>query len=702
MSISVPTAVEKPTDPSPPGGGPGRRWVGWLAIVVVALLAVVALEPESETSAEATDPVDAPSVTFPDDATVAAMPDLDREIVFPGEGRVVALAGSLSGQVLVGQRSEPAGAFVYTADPAGMEWSPAPLAVAERAWVGAVSPWIDGFVIGGAIVGPGMGSSVPTLWAGLAGGEFSTIEHPFPGPGRIDRIEVIGGDLYLVGQASAPFTDTGRDGVARFGRLLVGRPNEWTDITPPGASVLVADIAGFDDGLVAVGGDDGGAVLWWTTDPSSEWSTIRLGAGLATDVVAYPASVVVSARATRSDGVVVSRLLAGASPDALDPVGFPVEVPIDGLVPVDGGVLGGSPAEARGSGLWLHREATGWEPVPLGRSLPGARVAYAGASPGVLTVVGSSAGQPAIWTGSDLPSRVNLESGSRQWQFVSLLPTVPRTVSDASPTVVSTGTYLYAFTDSLDVRTLWVSSASGPWRAFETVDGFGFVGATEHPGGAVVFGDTGYQSVVYEFSGTSAPEVHVLPGLAVRHAARGDGGLTVLGVEEGTPVRLRLEDDGAAARQDLGSLPARITVADGVLIGASFGEPGIAVSHDDGVSWRTVPHVFLPEGMPGRPVLVISTTGEVLALDPHTMELTSTGHGLESNRVVNWGSGLVVERGLSPIVVADPEEGTSSLDLGVSEGMRGVFVRVVAGPGRYVLVTERGTPALYRWLGMGR
>ena len=692
--MTVPTASgTEPQQPDPPRQG-RRRWRGWWVLLAVATLALALWDRDSATEDLFVDEVEPPSASFSvaQEFALEAVPALQTETFFPGEGTFTAHAGSRHGQVAVGQRSDTAGAFVYTTDPAGEVWISGSIEVAERAWVGDVSPWMDTFVIGGAIAGPGMGSSVPTLWSGNVGGEFRVEEHPFPGPGRVDRLRVVHGDMYLMGQGAAPFTDTFASGSARFGRLLVGRPGSWSDITPDGFNVIVNDIVGYGDGLVAVGGDIDGAVAWWLAAGSDEWVTIDLGDDVATGAaMTTEEGLVVSVLTVSPEGDPSTSLLAGTAPRSLTAVGSPLRAAIRKIEPYAGGVMGSSVAGDDGTGLWWYRFGEAWTAIRVGAFVGLDRIVHDATATPDLVAFGSAAGQPAMWSGGVTEPRILRRFTPPEWEFVSLLP-------GGANRVLDIGTHLFAYRNALDAGTVWVSSNRSPWHGVETVDGFGLAGATGSDDGWVMFGETDTMGVVYEVYRNGELMVHLLPGDSIRHAARSGSVLAVLASSGAGPVRIELVDGTERGRTALDHLPARILQAGPMLVGGEFGAGVVTVSRDGGESWEPLAGTHVAVGWTGRRTLLVSEEGQVNVLYPETLELKPLAD-VDPTRSMVWADGVLVASGSEFRLVARASGEVADVAPGVDGGIDGVFERPISGPGGYVLVTERGFPALYRWVG---
>lgn len=691
MSVTVPTASGTEASGSPPPDDSGRRRRGWVVLVVLAVVAVALWDREPPTEEISAEEVGPPSVTYPEvrELALAAVPALRSETFFPGDGTFTAHARSIQGQVAVGQRSRRPGAFVFTTDPAGETWTPGSIEVAERAWVADVSPWMDTFVVGGAIAGPGMGSSIPTLWTGTEAGEFRVEEHPFPGPGRVDRIRVVHGDMFLMGQGAAPSTDTREPGSARFGRLLVGRPGAWSDITPDGFNVIVNDVVGYGDGLVAVGGNHEGAVVWWLASGSDQWVTIDLGPGMATGAtMTSETGLVVSAFTSSPEGETVSLLFAGDAPGSLAPVGSPIRARIGDIASYDGGVLGTSVPD--GASLWWYRFGKGWATIGVGAVVGLDRVVLDATTTPDLVAFGSAAGQPVLWSGGLAEPQVLDGSTVDEWEFVTLLP-------GGATQVLDVGTHVFAYRNTLDAETVWVSSNRSPWRGIETVDGFGLAGAAGNDDGWTLFGETETAGVVYSASANEPLSVQLVPAASLHHAVRVGSVLTVLATTDAGPVRIEFVDGAERFREPLDHLPARILQAGPILVGGEFGTGTVTVSRDEGRSWESLPGTHATVGWTGRRTLLVSADGVVSVLYPDTLDLMSLDD-VDPSRSIIWGDGVLEASGFEFRLVARPTGEAVDVGVGAESGIDGVFERPIAGPNGYVLVSERGIPALYRWM----
>ncbi|MEX2278961.1 MAG: hypothetical protein WEA76_02605 [Acidimicrobiia bacterium] len=709
MSINLPTAEGTPRTQSPRRSPPGRAAL-W--VVALALAVAFGVFGSGEDRVESPSSVE-PAVTQLSSGDVV-VPDsfvqFTSEVFFPGGGAFTAMGGSNHGHVVVGERSEHGGGFVWTAGPVGDLWTRRDVEVAERAFLGDVVGYLDGFVIGGAIVGPGMGSSVPTLWHGQAESDFTVVDHPFEGPGRIDALRVIEGELYAIGQGSAPFTDTLRSGAARVGRLLEGRIGRWDDITPPGSNVVVTDVIGVDGGIVAVGGDADGAVVWWRPDGNVAWVTVPLdvGRGVITDVVSHPQrGLVASVRTWDSAGIVRSQLMRADSPRAWTPEGNLLRRDVGWIHPVPDGVIGGpiGGPTAKG-GLWGHRFGSGWELLDL--SALSSAVAFGASDWNWSLLFGQVAGQPVLWSAAPGPYAPDVVAPreAHAWDFVTSLP-------GNADRVFDTGGHLVALAGILDPGTIWVSADEGPWSGIEVVSGFGLAGVFEQSGRLLMFGETPSAGVVYEIA-NGGHQVHLLPGLSIRHATLRGPTLVVLGTGPEGPVRVDLVDGEVQDRVQLASLPARIFEFDGLLVGTGHARPMTdwSLSTDFGKTWKTFEVPIFTAGVSSQRLIVVTAEEprRVLTVDAATLELTEVSVAgdvvLDSDAspgstLMTWGDGITAH-GPSVLRVLDDLSGEMfDVPLGPENGMWGVIIAPIPGPGGYALVSEEGERVIYRWTRAG-
>jgi hypothetical protein len=685
-------------------------FAGAIVVLVAGLWA-----GEERINAPSTGPIESPTGSFPEIepqlGRSIVYPEFSQEVFFPGNGEFTALARSIHGFAAIGRQFIGSSGFVWTANPTAEEWTRRQIEVAERAFLGDVVAFVDGFYIGGAIVGPGMGSSIPTLWGGSVDRDFTVLDHPFAGPGRIDALRVIGGELYVIGQGSAPFSDTLRPGTARVPRLVAQRAEGWVDLTPTGSNVIVTDVVGFEDGIVAAGADADQALVWWQPDSAADWVVIEVGVprGVVTDIATHPeVGLVASVRTWDSDGTVRTQIFRAETPRGWVAEGEPLRRDIGWIEPVTGGVLGGPIGGSENRGVWGYGFGIGWEPIEY-RSAPGGTVARGMGETLGGVLFGGDAGQPVLWSGSPTPYEpgITVPGAQEVWEFVTHLP-------GHSTQVVHTGRHLVAYGSALDPGTVWTSVGDQPWRGVEVVPGFGISGVNPRPGGLLLFGETTSLGVVYDISDDGTWwDVRILPDMSIRHASVRGTRTVVLGVGDDGPERIELSDGEVVERTLLASLPVRIIEHDGVLIGTGSARPipELAISTDMGSTWRTfdVP-VFTAGVSSGRLVVVTADRPRrILVLDPVSLELVEvvtadavTFGSTESpgSALMTWGGG-VAAHGPSILRVTDDLSGeTVTVPLDVEDGMRGVFLSPIPGPGGYALVAEAGQTVIYRWSGV--
>ena len=716
----MPTA-EPRTGAKPPPEPPGRLWFGWLAVVAGVSLVAVMWGGDDQPTAPSSGPVSSPVTELSGadlDVAVSGAVDVSRDWsqrFFPGDGTFTGLAASPSGAVAaVGQRQVPGqGAFVWVLDSLGEAWTERSLEAGDRAVVRDVAVFEDGFVVGGAVVEPGSGTSTPTLWFGRPfGTDFTVRDQPFPGPGRVDGVRIIGGELFVFGQAGGAFSDNLDRGSARFGRVFVSRQRVWEDITPPGFSVIVTDLVATDDGLLAVGGDADGPAVWRREESEARWQRLFVGGGengVITDITAHPAGgFVATARFNDDRESVRTVVLHGLERGRWTALGSPLRRDVGWIEPVANGVVGGAfdtlGGVASSGRLWTFGFATGWDFVEV------ARVWWEPRWPTTLRgythpyVYGSAAGQPAMWqadAASEYAATIPLVI-DRRWRLVGQVP--------ASGAVVDTGSHLFALGSTVSPASLWFSTVGSAWREIALDPGFVLGGVGESTDGALVWGQTEVGGVVYDIADDGSRwAVRSLDGLEVRHVSDVGGDRVILADGAGGSVRIGITPDGLVS-EEIPRLPPRVAAAGDVLVGFDHARPvfGLAVSADLGASWHTIDVPVFTLGESNGRILVVTAEDDrrILALDTAAFEISEVDvdrplsfaaiHGLTSV-LPTWSGGVVAD---GPVVVRLGRDGAAEVvdvQTGPNLGLGGVFVATVPGPRGYALVSERGTPVLYRW-----
>jgi hypothetical protein len=260
---------------------------------------------------------------------------------------------------------------------------------------------------------------------------------------------------------------------------------------------------------------------------------------------------------------------------------------------------------------------------------------------------------------------------------------------------------------------VWTSVGEQPWRGVEVVPGFGISGVNQRPGGLLLFGETTSLGVVYDISDDGTWwDVRILPDTSIRHASVRGTRKVVLAVGDDGPERIEFSDGQVVERTALPSLPVRIVEHDGLLIGTGAARPipELVISADMGSTWTMfdVP-VFTVGVSSGRLVVVTAERPRrILTLDQDSLELvdvvaagdvTFGSTSSPGSTLMTWGGG-VAAHGPSILRVTDELSGeTQTVPLDVEDGMRGVFLAPIPGPGGYALVAEAGETVIYRWLG---
>ena len=725
MSITVPTAQQRSgaTPPRPPGGhGSVRGLVALIATVAVTMLAWGGREsPSSPTMTDAGEPVlSAGESPTADESAAAELTRSAAEIewedtYFPGTGAVTGAATSIHGMAVVGQRRFPGGeAFVWTRAPGSDQWVGGTLEGGANAVVRDVEAYVDGFVVAGAIVEPGSGTSVPTLWFGTAGSAFTVRDRPFAGPGRIDQVHVIAGRLVLVGQAAGPFSDHLQPGAARFGRLLSGSPGTWTDLTPSGASVVVSDVVEFADGLLAVGADSGGPLAWWRSEITEEWSATRIASderAVAVDVVSHPDGGFAALVRTWADrDTPVSTVFRAEHPEVWDQTGLPLRRALGWIEPSDSGVVAGAydsvGPTADSPVLWHLGPLAHWsyERVVSDRGTL-ARTELRGARGD--TVFGSVASQPVVWhpRGTNDGGMVVSPESSNEWRRAGPLPA-------ESLDVIDTGRHLIAFARPPDAGGLWISADGQEFRRVNVHADFDLGGVGETDAGAMLWGQIGSAGVIYDVGAEdgSVLATRTLPATSVRHVSESRYGRRILAETPSGPARIVFGDRGDQTVTAVPALPPRIVDHAGVLIGFDHVRPigSLMFSPDRGDSWRRLKVSGFSLATSQGALVVVSGDRRMWAVQLDTFEV----HEVDvPDRVTfdstpalgaflpGWVGGFIVDGPAHLAFGADLAPILTNVSTAVESGMLGVFVGAVPGPRGYAVVAEGGQSVLYRWNG---
>lgn len=720
MSITVPTADERtaaPPPPDPPRGG-GVSWVGLVVILVLGVALWGSEERSTAPTGEVVDPLvaEADRVGPSDSGASAIVPSDWSQTFFPGEGTFTGYASALQGEVAVGQRRLPGGdAFVWARAHPRPTWTMREIERASQAVVRDVIPYQGGFVIAGAVVEPGSGSSTPTLWFGTATSGYSIGDQPFVGPGRVDRVTEVDGELILVGQRSGPFADNLAPGAARFGRVFAGSPGDWRDITPPGLSIVVTKVIKFDDGLLGVGADLDGAAIWWLAQNEAEWERVLQGEddrGVVVDVVRHGDGGLVALLRTWDDRHNPrSALLRASVPSRWFPASPLLRRDVGWIAPTAGGVYGGVFDSLRHTGssplLWTLPFGGDWEFVEVAEEWAdfGPTELRGGEVDSVGTIYGSAAGQPVLWhPESDFtPPQPEWEVTAQQWSAIGQLP-------EPEMTVVDTGRYLVGFPPSTEGAEIWFATDGADWRRVPVDPSFRLRGVGESADGLLVWGDTVISGVVLEaFDDGARWSVTPVGGRSVRHVITDGDRRSILAVGGDGSVRIDVLADGRAFASPVPDLPERIVAHDDVLVGFDHARPvdALQVSVDGGASWTTVRAPVFTVGASGETVLVVTaeTPNRILAVDPATGDLVEAGVSpvrFDSDSALGthlsvWAGGIFAPGPSLVSVTPDLAAIRISVPLDPDTGLAGVFRSPVPGPRGYAIVSEAGTPTLYRW-----
>lgn len=720
MSITVPTADERTAAPPPPDH-PRGRGLRWVSLVIILILGMALWGSDDRATAPIAEAVGLPvseadAVGVPTGRPSVVLPSGWTQTFFPGEGTFTGYASALQGEVAVGQRRLPGGdAFVWARTHPRPTWTTREIERASQAVVRDVIPYRGGFVIAGAVVESGSGTSIPTLWYGTATSGYSIGDQPFTSPGRVDFITEADGELIVVGQRSGPFSDNLAPGQARFGRVFAGSPGDWRDITPPGLSIVVTKVIEFDDGLLAVGADLEGSAIWWQAPGEHEWERVLHGGddqGVVTDVVLHGDGGLVALVRTWGDhNEPRSKVLRASVPSRWFPAGLSLLGDVGWIAPTTGGVYGGAFDSVGRSGssplLWALPFGGDWEFVEIADEWAhiGPTELRGGEVDSVGTIYGSAAGQPVLWQPASniTPPQPEWEITAQQWTAVGSLPGPDMTVFD-------TGKHLVGFSPSTESAEIWFATDGSDWRRVPVNPSFRMRGIGESSDGLLVWGDTVVSGVVYEAIDDGARwDVTPVGGRSIRHVIADGDRRSILAVGTEGSVRIDVVADGRVFESPTADLPERIVAHGDVLVGYDHARPveALQVSLDSGSSWSTVRAPVLTVGASGKTVYVVTdeAPNRILAVDSLTGRLVEVGvspvhfdsDGGLGTHPASWAGGIFAPGPSLVGVTSDLDVIRTPMPLDPQTGLTGVFRAPVPGSRGYAIVSEEGAPTLYRW-----
>jgi hypothetical protein len=696
VTVTIPSADQRSPIPS---DRPPRRVPRSLSVLLVlgAIGAVTVATRDTAPDAEPLPPVIAPEVTPPP----AAVGDW-LYVGFPGGGTFTAVAVSTDGAVAAGQTALPIGrAFVWTSLPGSGEWHSSEIEHADRAVVRDIAPFDGGFLLAGAVLEPGTGTSVPTVWFGAPGSEFTVLDQSFSNPGRINSVRLLDGDLVVTGQSVGPFTDDLRPGSARFGWVQVRRPARWEIVTPPGMSVLVTEVIAVEGlGWLAVGGTLEGAAMWVSTDHGRGWTELDLAdlGVVVTDVIETDdGSLRAITQSWDADDEVTVQLLR-AEPGSLEweTEGPPQPLGLGWIASLSGGLVGGPFNSVRElgweeAGMWaLWQFGTDlWQPI-----LPfeGAR-----ASSGELFV--GSAVAPSVGSG---PTIVMEESHSFAGRPVVDVEAIWKVVGPSwgsDRTFIDTGSTLIAHQENFFEDELWVRRDPIVWRRVKSLERFRAGGFVESPDGLLAWGSVGPDGVVVLIGGDGALTlIHTFEQQPVEEVVVVGDDLHVFVDAESRDGLIRFDMSRDPAQGiEVAWLPADLHYHDGYLLGTRANE--LVVSQDLGLTWTRVGGDIGYVGVVDGQVVAVETgvARQVLVLDLATRRFGYLGGDPVRHRgpPTFWAGGVAFVEGES-IHLLSVEDGTWQTLVGdYWHGLPNGLREVIPGPRGFV----RSDSDLFRWSG---
>lgn len=660
---------------------------------------------------------------------------------FPGAGRFVDIAASAQGAVAAayGGSGPPitssmapgeAVSFVpptprsmlWALDSNFAAWRWVDFEEASRSSISSVALDNSTVLAAGAV----QEGDVPTaaLWSGPIGRRLAIVDRPFAEAGTLDIVRVLNDRIVLVGRVTEE-VGTGADPIPPgTSRVLAGSPGDWTDITPPGAEVVISEIISTGDEWIAVGGREGEPAIWHSLDRGVEWDERRPiveGTAFVTDVTVLGSDVFAVVRLT--EPITTRTQLVRHMGASWTPAGEPRTQDVRWIAPLGDELIGGSGpglAGPRDSYLWRYPSGGRWSVVEIvGDISPllGLPTVFTASADEFL--VGTVAGQPALWHPPSDSSQTVIAprpaEEDRLWERVAVLPgenPMPFVSNDVMivmdwPTVVTDPSEaptprVYTSVDGADWDSLELP-ANVSFATLEAIDaGIALVGHT--PSGVVagILKDAGF-ATLGEFEGR------------LERLAADDDSLILFVRLDGAITRfdVPLDPNAEITETALSWNAIQLQVLDnGAIIGFesdNFQLPPEAtrVSTDGGITWKEVdvePWAVFSVGTEAvlltgpSPPVTYRMTFDPVGVEPITLPLEL---GIDPSREVapfGWAGGLASYDSAGRIHWLDRVGGIPvTLELSPVTGFNGVFM--FPSDGRHVVAVEDGGWVLYRWTG---
>ena len=635
-------------------------------------------------------------------------------VVLPGAGVFIDLA------------SGPNGAVAVTA--AGTDW--AALRRSSHVWASdsALTSWTWVDVEGGptaaitsvvwhgdTIIAAGYlhdDEVEPALWNGTAETGLRLVDTSLPAIERLRLVRQLDGVLAVIGVDAA-----GSEG---SDRLLIGSPDEWTDLTPPGA-VEISEIVSTGEEWIAVGMSQSRRPgIWHSRDRGVSWMeqslTVDLPATIS-DVTVAGAEVYAIARISPMTSP-RSQLLRRAG-DSWEALGDARTIGISWLASVQGRLFGGTGPPSRGDSsrphLWEHQGEGRWTTVTM--QLPGGHdffpVTFAAATDHV--VAGTVFGQPALWLG-EIDGAPQLTgplapTDPRLWERIATLP--PETI-DAKVLAHGRIAATAWSPDVAGLAILLLGEDGTTWNPLPLPPDFQYVRVLSVDDRLVIVGVTDATVVIGRVEGDEYVELAEVEGTQLEAIDVHDGNAIVYVRLAGTTTRTEVPilSDGPPRTAPLDWRPVFIqTFGNGVVAGGGSDTgnwPGdtLQVSTDAGATWTELevsptsvvafgPELVVTTGL--EPMRTYLVTLDPLRLDPVDLppELIDT-----SGRPMSAFAGGLATYDPSGVIhlLEDLDAMVTTLELSPATGFDGVFLFPASDDG-HLMALESGEWVLYRWTG---